>query len=308
MWLHVNLARLESYSILMRLHTSPQYDTLVEHRSTFGAEQAELNVFATREVAHRFSLRFDAPVVATMLSGKKVMRLNGGDDFDFLPGESALLTSGTQMSIDFPIATIERPTRCLALALAPELITSVSENLNHRLPLPDGGIWDFRPDDTKFRHTPGVQAAIERIIAAFIEDHPGRDLFVQHALEELIVRVVQRRSMEEAGTESGSSERLNTVVRYVKSNLQKQLDVTRLSKLACMSESHFHRSFKLAFGESPSAYIKRERIGKAAELLAQAEASVSQISEQVGFRSVAHFSRSFKEIRGVSPSQWAIVK
>lgn len=270
----------------------------------FGAEQAELNVFATREVAKKFSLRFDVPVVATMLSGKKVMRLNDGNDFDFHPGESALLASGTHMSIDFPIASIERPTRCLALALAPELIVSVSENLNHRLPLPDGGRWDFRPDDTKFRHTPGVQAAIERIIAAFIEDHPGRDLFVQHALEELIVRVVQHRNLAAAGTTAGTSERLDDVVQYVKTNLQKQLDVSRLSKLACMSESHFHRSFKVAFGVSPSAYIMRQRIGKAAALLAKAEGSVAQISEQVGFRSVAHFSRTFKKLKGESPSRW----
>jgi len=254
------------------LHTA-QFDTLVEHRSTFGAERAELNVFATREVAHAFSLRFDAPVVASMLSGKKVMRLNGGADFDFLPGESALLTAGTHMSIDFPIATLDRPTRCTALALAPELITTVSDQLDYKLPLPDGGRWEFRPDDTKFRHTPGVQAAIDRIVSAFVEDHPARDLFVQHALEELIVRVVQRRNLE-------------------------------TSKMACMSESHFHRSFKLTFGESPSAYVLQLRIRKAAQLLAKAEGSVAQISEQVGFRSVAHFSRTFKKLKGVSPSRW----
>ena len=285
------------------LHTA-QFDTLVEHRSTFGAERAELNVFATREVAHAFSLRFDAPVVASMLSGKKVMRLNGGADFDFLPGESALLTAGTHMSIDFPIATLDRPTRCTALALAPELITTVSDQLDYKLPLPDGGRWEFRPDDTKFRHTPGVQAAIDRIVSAFVEDHPARDLFVQHALEELIVRVVQRRNLETGTTDNAISERLQEVVNYVKQNLQATLDVSRLSKMACMSESHFHRSFKLTFGESPSAYVLQLRIRKAAQLLAKAEGSVAQISEQVGFRSVAHFSRTFKKLKGVSPSRW----
>lgn len=288
----------------MNVLHSEQYDTLVEHRSTFGAERAELNVFATREVARAFSLRFDAPVVASMLSGKKVMRLNGGLDFDFLPGESALLTAGTHMSIDFPVATLDRPTRCTALALAPELITNVSDQLDYKLPLPDGAKWEFRPDDTKFRHTPGVQAAIDRIISAFVEDHPARDLFVNHALEELIIRVVQRRNLEEAKTDNGHSERLNEVLRYIKQNLSTSLDVSRLSKLACMSESHFHRSFKVAFGVSPSAYIMRQRIGKAAALLAKAEGSVAQISEQVGFRSVAHFSRTFKKLKGVSPSRW----
>ena len=284
---------------------SKQFDTLVEHRSSYGAELAELNVFSTREVAHSFSLRFDYPIVASMLSGKKIMRLNGGEDFDFLPGESALLTAGTRMNIDFPIATFERPTRCTALALSPELITNVSDQLDFKLPLPDGAHWEFRPDDTKFRHTPGVQAAIDRIVAAFVEDHPARDVFVSHALEELIIRVAQRRNMEEAQANTGHSERLNDVLQFIKQNLSSSLDVSRLSKLACMSESHFHRSFKLAFGESPSVYIMQQRIGRAAQLLAKSEGSVAQISEQVGFRSLAHFSKTFKKLYGVSPSQWA---
>ena len=284
-----------------------RYDTLVENRSIYGAGRAELNVFATRQYAEGFLLQFDVPVLATMIEGRKVMRLNGGDAFEFLPGESALLGSGTEMNIDFPIATLERPTRCFALAIDPGLISEVCGRLSERFVLPGGARWELPADDLHFRHNPGIQRALDRIVEAFLEDHAGRDLFVEHALEEVMVRLMQfhrLQSVQEGRIGNEAEERLSAVMAYVKCNLDKPIDVAQLSRKAYMSESHFHRVFKQAMGMSPSAYVRRERLRKAAELISEGQLSISAVGEEVGFASVAHFSKAFKSIYGVSPNAY----
>ena len=78
--------------------------TLVENRTTYQADFAELNIYETHTVAERVELTFDFPVIASMLTGKKVMHLDQMPSFAFLPGESVVMPAGERMVIDFPIA------------------------------------------------------------------------------------------------------------------------------------------------------------------------------------------------------------
>ena len=82
------------------------------------------------------------------------------------------------------------------------------------------------------------------------------------------------------------------------------LDVPALAEVACMSQAHFIRSFKAAFGETPYRYLQRRRIERAMERLRRTDHSVSDISIEVGWNSFATFSRTFREIVGCSPSEY----
>jgi AraC-like DNA-binding protein len=84
-----------------------------------------------------------------------------------------------------------------------------------------------------------------------------------------------------------------------------QLDVPALARAAHASTAHFSRSFKRAFGETPHQYLLRRRIERAKELLRGAEMSVTEVSLEVGFRSLGSFSATFRELVGTSPSEYA---
>ena len=45
--------------------------TLVENRTTYNAEYAELNIYETHIAAEQVALKFDFPIIASMLTGKK---------------------------------------------------------------------------------------------------------------------------------------------------------------------------------------------------------------------------------------------
>jgi transcriptional regulator GlxA family with amidase domain len=80
------------------------------------------------------------------------------------------------------------------------------------------------------------------------------------------------------------------------------LDVPALARTAFASEAHFIRSFRAAFGETPHRCLQRCRVERAQELLRETDASVTEISLEVGFRSLGSFSSVFRSLTGESPS------
>jgi AraC-like DNA-binding protein len=79
------------------------------------------------------------------------------------------------------------------------------------------------------------------------------------------------------------------------------LDVEALACGIGMSAGHLSRQFKLAFGESPYAYLMTRRIERAMALLRRGDLSVTEVCFTVGCASLGTFSTRFTELVGVSP-------
>lgn len=71
-----------------------------------------------------------------------------------------------------------------------------------------------------------------------------------------------------------------------------------------MSRYHWHRVFKAMTGETLAEVVRRLRLSKAANALAQDDTPVRTIADQMGFKNLASFSRAFKAQHGVSPNQF----
>ena len=82
------------------------------------------------------------------------------------------------------------------------------------------------------------------------------------------------------------------------------LDVRSVAAVAFLSEAHFSRSFRAAFGESPHRYLQRRRVERSMFLLRETDRSVTEICFDVGFTSLGTFSRTFREILGETPSSY----
>jgi transcriptional regulator GlxA family with amidase domain len=82
------------------------------------------------------------------------------------------------------------------------------------------------------------------------------------------------------------------------------LDVEALARGAHMSAGHLSREFRLAFGESPYAYLMTRRIERAMALLRRGDLSVTDVCFAVGCSSLGSFSTRFTELVGVPPSTY----
>jgi transcriptional regulator GlxA family with amidase domain len=77
--------------------------------------------------------------------------------------------------------------------------------------------------------------------------------------------------------------------------------VHRLAKVSGVSEAHFARSFKLAFGLPPHRYLLTRRVERATALLRDTDLSITEIAFVTGWASLGTFGRTFRDITGRSP-------
>jgi AraC-like DNA-binding protein len=82
------------------------------------------------------------------------------------------------------------------------------------------------------------------------------------------------------------------------------LDVEALARGVHMSAGHLSREFRLAYGESPYAYLMTRRIERAMALLRRGDLSVTEVCFEVGCASLGTFSSRFTELVGVPPSTY----
>jgi AraC-like DNA-binding protein len=77
--------------------------------------------------------------------------------------------------------------------------------------------------------------------------------------------------------------------------------VPRLARVSGVSEAHFARSFKEAFGIPPHRYLLTRRIERAKALLRDTDLAITEIAFQTGWNSMGTFGRTFRDVTGESP-------
>ncbi len=100
-------------------------------------------------------------------------------------------------------------------------------------------------------------------------------------------------------------DRINKVFHFIDENLDSDLSLNIVSKIAYFSPFHFHRIFKAATGETLNGYVTRRRVEKAASILIhKRHISITELSLQNGFKENSSFTRAFKKFYGVSPTEF----
>ena len=99
--------------------------------------------------------------------------------------------------------------------------------------------------------------------------------------------------------------RMRRVLDYIEQNLESDLDLGTLSKVAAFSKYHFHRQFSATFGVSVHRYVQLARMKRASHRLAYMEGeSVTDIALDAGYEAPDAFARAFRQRFGQSPSSF----
>src|SRR5215475_9896698 len=96
-------------------------------------------------------------------------------------------------------------------------------------------------------------------------------------------------------------ERLSRARKFIDESYHLPLDLSEISRQACLSRYHFLRSFRDAFNTTPRQYLIQRRIEKAKELLRVRSLSVTDVCFEVGFQSLGSFSALFHKCVGDAP-------
>ncbi len=94
------------------------------------------------------------------------------------------------------------------------------------------------------------------------------------------------------------------LVDWARQNLHQPLTVARLAEKAGMSERNFQRRFSAELGNSPMAWVQRERLLQAQTLLETSKAPLKEIAHSCGYDSLDTFRIAFKRELGTSPTAY----
>jgi AraC-like DNA-binding protein len=284
--------------------------TLVENRTVYNLNHCELNLFETYKSSLLVPLKFNDLVVTSMLRGKKVMHLFDEPGFEYLPGETVVIPSNVEMKIDFPEASKNNPTQCLALAIDQTKITDTLQFLNERYPKEGNDqFWHLNYQNYYFYNNVELATTINKLIKECMSTSITKDALADLTLQELLVRIIQTQTAKsiDDGLFADPNTPITQVLDYIRLNLRENITLKNLSEKACMSTTSFYRFFKRELGMSPIEFVISEKLRCAKQLLKNPTIQINEVCYLSGFEDSNYFIRLFKKHEGITPKQYQLL-
>jgi len=145
----------------------------------------------------------------------------------------------------------------------------------------------------------------EEIIEETLSKKPNYEILCISQLL-YILSSIQREATKADVSYSRSWNGIARAVQHMNRYCEQNLRLEDYAAMCHMSKYHFLRVFKAVTGATPLEYRAGIRIDHAKELLKNSNFSVSEISENLGYSSLAYFSAAFKKATGCSPTEYCI--
>ena len=101
-----------------------------------------------------------------------------------------------------------------------------------------------------------------------------------------------------------NSKHINVCKEYIYSHIKERITIEDLADELGVSSGYLSRLFKKETGVSVSAYIRRQKIDMAKNLLRFSDYSMIDIANRLSFSSQSHFIQQFREVVGMTPKKY----
>ncbi|MQS15220.1 AraC family transcriptional regulator [Streptomyces kaniharaensis] len=98
-------------------------------------------------------------------------------------------------------------------------------------------------------------------------------------------------------------EHLNRAMEHIERNLDHEVEVAELARIAMTSEYHFRRLFSMLAGIPLSEYVRRRRLTVAGAEVLGGERTLLDVAVRYGYTSGEAFARAFRAMHGVGPGE-----
>lgn len=197
--------------------------------------------------------------------------------------------------------------------------------------LAEAGLLDGRPSTTHWRDAGRLQAAcpLTRVDAnvLFVESDrvvtsagtaAGIDAALHVVRRELgasVANIIARRMVVPPQRDGGQSQYIDLpapeqadslagLLRWIEEHLAADLTVDVLARRALMSPRTFARRFRAETGTTPAAWITRQRLARAQQLLESTDLSVEDVARQAGFGPAGVLRHHFTGVLQTTPQAY----
>lgn len=130
--------------------------------------------------------------------------------------------------------------------------------------------------------------------------HNAKDIHKLH--DEMVLDYTEK--MRKSFRNDTNSKHINACKEYIYSHIKERITIEDLSDALGVSSGYLSRLFKKETGVSVSAYIRRQKIDMAKNLLRFSDYSMIDIANRLSFSSQSHFIQQFREVVGMTPKKY----
>ena len=161
-------------------------------------------------------------------------------------------------------------------------------------------------DDIVFERDPELHRGVNGYIQASASGAMGLEL---EARAVLIVSQLLRRfhgfEFNADRLRGGLTQlQLKRVCEAMDANLDQDVTLEGLARVAGCSPTHLSRAFKQSVGVAPFQWLLQRRVERAKNLLLKPELPLAQVALAVGFSAQPQFTTAFRRVTGLTPGAW----
>lgn len=163
------------------------------------------------------------------------------------------------------------------------------------------------PQVVHVRNEKRLATLVQWVREEFNGQRPGREEIVARLLEVVFIETLRAASTTAPpGLVRGLAEpRLAVALRLMHAQPGARWTVEQLARAAALSRSAFFERFSREVGVAPMEYLLAWRMALAKRWLAEAQASIGDIAERVGYSSASAFSVAFNRHVGIPPGRYS---
>ena len=158
---------------------------------------------------------------------------------------------------------------------------------------------------TKFSGTPCLAKFIEGIKPVYQSVEASPEMVTLKLVEFLLLLSAHDKDNQLTKfliSQSAAKNKRN-LTQVMREHMNDNLSIADYAELSGRSLSTFQRDFKRQFGASPSAWLRQERLKKAAQIVTAQSKPITQIAIELGYADTSHFIKAFKRQFNMTPKQ-----
>ena len=142
---------------------------------------------------------------------------------------------------------------------------------------------------------------LQDILSEAISQAFGYKEIIESKLQELYIQIQRLQKAPSVNTKN-----FEYIIRYLAENYHEKILLSSCAKQLNISYDYFQHRFKQLTGYSPQAFLLKQRLSAAKQLLEQGNLSCTEIAYRCGFSTSAQFSMLFKKSYGITPGKYRL--
>lgn len=183
------------------------------------------------------------------------------------------------------------------------------DELEHRYPTEFAGVFEAFAESWHEEATSAICHTLRRINEERARTVGGH-IYMQGIVETMVAELACSRAAHEQARQAADTRASITIAEEATAMIERTLDkgrrvgINEVAERLYTSRSKLCATFKAQTGESLGAYIRRCRMERAQDLLADNALTIAQVAERLGYPQQAAFAQAFKQHTGTTPTTW----